>query len=47
MFWKLFHQVTPYLILGGGTIHNGGEVEAEGQNAILRLDENSKNSEKV
>ena len=43
MFTKLFHQIIPYLILGGGTIRDtaaGGEEGREGaQNTILRLEE--------
>ena len=40
LFTKLFHQINPYLILGGGTIHDGagGKEERREQNAILMLD---------
>ena len=40
MFTKLFHQITPYLILGGGGIicDAGGKGRGAAQNTILRLD---------
>ena len=43
MFTKLFHQITPYLILGGGTICDTVAAAAAAaavveQNTILRLD---------
>ena len=38
VFTKLFHQITPYLILGGGTIRDRAAASGAAQNTILRLD---------
>ena len=42
-FWHLAKsdQITPYLILGGGTICDGGAAAGAAQNTILRLDKDT------
>ena len=37
-YFLIIHQITPYLILGGGTIHDRAAGAAAAQNSILRLD---------